>query len=141
MDRYVSRRSESVPGSPAADLQLLCTLFLVPEQVSALNVLPVSDSRTLRLSWAPPRGHWDNYSILLKNGSEVLVNQTISKPSTQHTFSVVGLSLVPGRVYEAEVTVHSGILGNTARCYVQLGKFTPSFCTNLVWDGCSGGLK
>lgn len=128
----MSRRSESVPWSPAADLQLLCTLFLVPEQVSALNVLPVSDSRTLKLSWAPPGGHWDNYNILLKNGSEVLVNQTISKLSTQHTFSVLGLGLVPGRVYEAEVTVHSGILGNTARCYVQLGRFTPLLHTLLL---------
>lgn len=109
--------------------QLLCctfTLFLflsfpVPERVSALTVLPIGDGKLLRLSWVPPRGHWDNYSILLKNGSEVLVNQTISKASVQHTFSVLALGVVPGRVYDVAVTVHSGLLDSTAHCYVQLG--------------------
>lgn len=84
---------------------------------------PLLDGRTLRVSWSPPRGHWENYSILLRNGSVVLANHTVSKPSRQHTFSVLSLGLVPGRLYTAEVTVHSGILGNTARCYGRLGQF------------------
>lgn len=84
---------------------------------------PVGDGRSLRLSWSPPRGYWENYSVLLMNGSEALTNQTISKLSTQLTFSALSLGLVPGRLYEAEVTVHSGILGNTARCYGRLGQF------------------
>lgn len=95
--------------------------FPVPERVSALTVLPIGDGELLRLSWEPPRGHWDNYSILLKNGSEVMVNQTISKLSIQHTFSVLALGVVPGRVYDATVTVHSGLLGSAAHCSVQLG--------------------
>lgn len=87
-------------------------------------MLPLGDGRSLRVSWSPPRGHWEKYSILLRNGSQVLVNQTISKLSTQHTFSILSLGLVPGRLYEAEVTVHSGILGNTAHCYRRLGQLT-----------------
>lgn len=83
-------------------------------------MLPLSDGRSLRVSWSPPRGRWDNYSIVLRNSSEVLLNQTISRLSTQHTFYTLGL--VPGRLYEAEVTVHSGILGNTAHCSKRLGQ-------------------
>ncbi|KAK9516048.1 hypothetical protein VZT92_024010 [Zoarces viviparus] len=90
----------------------------VPQPVSSLSMTPLSDSRTLRFSWSPPRGDWENYSVLLRDGSVVLVNQTISKLSRQHLFSLP--SLVPGRLYGAEVTVHSGILGNTARCHGRL---------------------
>lgn len=50
-----------------------------------------------------------------------MVNQTISKLSTQHTFSASALGVVPGRVYDGTVTVHSGPLGSTAHCYVHLG--------------------
>lgn len=104
----------------------------VPERVSALTVLPAGDGKLLRLSWAPPRGHWDYYTILLKNGSEILVNQTISKLSSQHTFSVLALGMVPGRVYEGALTVHSGPLANTDHCYVQLGESTPRVCAFLA---------
>lgn len=93
----------------------------VPRPVSSLSMTPLGT--TLRLSWATPSGDWENYSVLLRNGSEVLVNQTVSKLSRQLTFS--GLGLVPGRLYGAEVTVHSGILGNTASCHGRLGQFTP----------------
>ncbi|KAM7415227.1 hypothetical protein PAMA_019850 [Pampus argenteus] len=92
----------------------------VPDRVSALSMSPVSDGKALRATWSPPRGDWENYSVLLWNGSVVLVNETISKQSRQYTFSVLGL--VPGHLYRAEVTVHSGILGNTAHC---LGRLAP----------------
>lgn len=85
-------------------------------------MVPVGDGRRLRVSWSPPGGAWEYYSVLLRNGSEVLVNQTISKRSSQHTFSVLGTGLVPGRLYEAEVTVHSGDLSNAAHCYGRLGQ-------------------
>lgn len=103
----------------------------VPDRVSALSMSPLGDGRTLRVSWSPPRGDWENYSVLLRNGSAVLVNHTISKLSRQHTFSIPSLGLVPGRVYGAEVTVHSGILGNTAHCHGRLGQFT--FTPFVIW--------
>ncbi|KAM9351705.1 receptor-type tyrosine-protein phosphatase beta [Symphorus nematophorus] len=92
----------------------------VPDRVSALVMWPLSDGRTLKLSWTPPRGDWENYSMVLRNGSVVLENRTLSKLSTQHLFSVPSLALVPGHLYEAEVTVHSGMLGNMARCHRRL---------------------
>nr|XP_020471463.1 receptor-type tyrosine-protein phosphatase beta-like isoform X2 [Monopterus albus] len=90
----------------------------VPDQVSALSMSPLGSDRTLRLSWAPPSGDWENYSVLLRNSSAVLVNQTVSKHSRWFVFS--GLGLVPGRVYRAEVTVQSGLLGNMAHCHGRL---------------------
>jgi len=81
-----------------------------------------SSGSTLRLSWSPPRGDWENYSILLMNDSVVLLNQTISKQSRQLLLSINSLGLVPGRLYTAELTVHSGILGNRARCSSRLGE-------------------
>lgn len=92
----------------------------MPDQVSDLSWS--SDDRMMRLSWAPPRGDWENYSVQLWNGSVVLVNETISKLSTQHAFSIANLGLVPGRLYNAELTVHSGTLGNTASCSGRLGQ-------------------
>uniref|UniRef100_A0A3Q3FBX1 protein-tyrosine-phosphatase n=1 Tax=Labrus bergylta TaxID=56723 RepID=A0A3Q3FBX1_9LABR len=90
----------------------------VPQRVSALSMTPLSEGLALMVSWSPPSGDWENYSVLLKNGSEILLNQTVSKRSTQVKFS--GLGLLPGRLYQAEVTTHSGILGNMASCYGRL---------------------
>uniref|UniRef100_A0A671TJ66 Receptor-type tyrosine-protein phosphatase beta-like n=1 Tax=Sparus aurata TaxID=8175 RepID=A0A671TJ66_SPAAU len=101
----------------------------VPEPASSLLMSPLADGRTLRLSWSPPRGHWENYSVLLRDGSVVLVNRTVSKLSTQLTFSGLSLALVPGRLYEAEVTAHSGTLSNTARC---LGRLAPGAVQPLL---------
>lgn len=99
-------------------------LVPVPQPVSDLSMLPISDGKVLKVSWSPPGGHWENYNVLLKNGSDVLVNQTLGKVSTQLAFSSLGFGLVPGRPYGAEVTVWSGGLGSTARCYGRLGQST-----------------
>lgn len=61
-----------------------------------------------------------------------MVNQTIIKLSVQHTFSVLALGVVPGRVYDAAVTVHSGLLGSTAHCHVQLGVLISLLCALLL---------
>lgn len=96
-------------------------------------MLPVNDGQVLKLSWTPPSGYWQNYNILLRNGSEVLANQTTGKDSTQLAFSSLGFGLVPGRLYGAEVTVQSGSLANTARCYGGLGQLAfTSRCTKQV---------
>ncbi|CAF89445.1 unnamed protein product, partial [Tetraodon nigroviridis] len=92
----------------------------VPQPVSGLSMLPINDGKVLKLSWSPPSGYWENYNILLRNGSEVLVNQSTGKESTQLAFSSLGFGLVPGRLYGADVTVQSGSLANTARCYGRL---------------------
>lgn len=96
-------------------------------------MLPINDGKVLKLSWLPPSGYWENYNILLRNGSEVLVNQSTGKESTQLAFSSLGFGLVPGRLYGADVTVQSGSLANTARCYGRLGQLaSTSYCTKQV---------
>uniref|UniRef100_A0A3B5QPT7 protein-tyrosine-phosphatase n=1 Tax=Xiphophorus maculatus TaxID=8083 RepID=A0A3B5QPT7_XIPMA len=86
----------------------------VPDQVSTLSMS--IDSSKLQLSWSPPRGDWENYSVLLTDGLAVLFNRTVSKKSRELLVSVQSLGLVPGRLYSAEFTVHSGGLSNTAHC-------------------------
>ncbi|XP_036068129.1 receptor-type tyrosine-protein phosphatase beta isoform X3 [Oryzias melastigma] len=78
------------------------------------------NSRTVRLSWEPPRGNFDNYCALVLDGTTVLLNQTVSKLSSELVISAATLGLVPGRLYTAELTVHYGILGNTTRCSSRL---------------------
>uniref|UniRef100_A0A7N6BP10 protein-tyrosine-phosphatase n=1 Tax=Anabas testudineus TaxID=64144 RepID=A0A7N6BP10_ANATE len=91
---------------------------LMPGSVSSLAMMPVADGRSLSLQWTPPSGDWENYSVLLRNGSVVLLNKTVSK--LRREFSVHSLILVPGRLYAAQVTVHSGGLENTASCHRRL---------------------
>ncbi|XP_038146926.1 receptor-type tyrosine-protein phosphatase beta-like isoform X2 [Cyprinodon tularosa] len=90
----------------------------VPDQVSILSMS--IDNSNLRLSWSPPRGDWDNYSILLKDGSAVLMNKTISKQSKELLQPFQSLGLVPGHLYFADVIVNSGGLSNTAHCSSRL---------------------
>uniref|UniRef100_A0A3B4XEA2 protein-tyrosine-phosphatase n=1 Tax=Seriola lalandi dorsalis TaxID=1841481 RepID=A0A3B4XEA2_SERLL len=92
----------------------------VPDRVAALSLSPLADGVTLRLSWTQPTGDWENYGILLRTDSAVLVNRTVDRLSRQLSFSALRLGLVPGRRYTAEVTVNSGILGNTAYCHGRL---------------------
>ncbi|CAL8263724.1 unnamed protein product [Merluccius merluccius] len=101
----------------------------VPDQVSQLTMSAL-DSSSLRVSWAPPRGQCDHYHLLLWNGSLVLVNRTLGHMITQYIFSGAELGLVVGRIYRAEVTVQSGLLGNTASCQ---GRLAPRAVQQLVF--------
>ncbi|XP_037539054.1 receptor-type tyrosine-protein phosphatase beta [Nematolebias whitei] len=85
-----------------------------PDQVLALSMS--MGGGTLRLTWSPPRGVWDNYSVLLTNGSIILLNRTLDKLSRQLVLSFSSLGLVPGCRYAAYLTVHSGVLRSTAHC-------------------------
>uniref|UniRef100_A0A8C6VPX7 protein-tyrosine-phosphatase n=1 Tax=Nothobranchius furzeri TaxID=105023 RepID=A0A8C6VPX7_NOTFU len=67
------------------------------------------DSSTLQLTWLPPRGDWDAYSVVITNGLAVLLNQTVSKWSRQLEVSVHSLGLVPGCVYHSELSTSLGI--------------------------------
>uniref|UniRef100_A0A3Q1GFQ5 protein-tyrosine-phosphatase n=1 Tax=Acanthochromis polyacanthus TaxID=80966 RepID=A0A3Q1GFQ5_9TELE len=104
--------------TPGRSYQLSVSSSAVPAPVSGLFLS--ADSRELQLSWTPPAGDWESYSVVLRNGSEVLVNRTVGKLSRRHVFSVLDLGLLPGRLYNAEVTVHSGILGNRAACSARI---------------------
>ncbi|XP_061532399.1 receptor-type tyrosine-protein phosphatase beta-like isoform X2 [Phycodurus eques] len=104
------------PAGPAGQV----AVRTVPDGVSALSAVSVSDGTALRLTWTPPSGYWEKYSVLLWNGSTVLANETIEKLSRSYVFSADVLGLIGGRIYAAEVTVHSGIMISTARCQGRL---------------------
>ncbi|XP_012575988.1 PREDICTED: receptor-type tyrosine-protein phosphatase beta isoform X2 [Condylura cristata] len=86
----------------------------VPEKVGNLEANSNGSTRSLVVSWSPPAGDWEQYRILLFNGSSVLLNTTVGKEETHYAMSNMGL--IPGRQYEAEVTVESGNLRNSKRC-------------------------
>uniref|UniRef100_A0A8C8HI31 protein-tyrosine-phosphatase n=1 Tax=Oncorhynchus tshawytscha TaxID=74940 RepID=A0A8C8HI31_ONCTS len=92
----------------------------VPAKVSQLSMVGVIDGSTLKSTWLPPRGDWENYRVLLLNGTVALVNETVSRLVRQYSFSVASLGLVPGRLYTAQVMVGSGLFGNTAQCQGRL---------------------
>lgn len=116
------------------NIWLLCTwIYLssssVPGQVSSLSMSLLNGGGALRVTWSPPKGDWENYSVLLRNGSEVVSNQTVSKVRRQVDLSCQNLGLLPGRMYRAEVITHSGVLRNTASCSKRLGQLIFDFMT------------
>uniref|UniRef100_A0A667GHZ6 protein-tyrosine-phosphatase n=1 Tax=Lynx canadensis TaxID=61383 RepID=A0A667GHZ6_LYNCA len=87
----------------------------VPEKVGNLEANSNGSIRSLLVSWSPPAGDWEQYRILLFNDSVVLLNITVGKEETHYVIDDLGL--IPGRQYEVEVTVESGNLKNSKRCY------------------------
>uniref|UniRef100_A0A674CMU3 protein-tyrosine-phosphatase n=1 Tax=Salmo trutta TaxID=8032 RepID=A0A674CMU3_SALTR len=81
-----------------------------------VNVIPQIKFITLKMTWSPPRGEWENYRILLMNATVALVNVTLSRPVRQYSFSGASLGLVPGRIYTAQIMVEAGPFGNIAHC-------------------------
>ncbi|KAJ8373768.1 hypothetical protein SKAU_G00043480 [Synaphobranchus kaupii] len=86
----------------------------VPGSVARLAMVGLGEQSELKMTWAPPRGEWENCRVLLFNNSVALVNKTTTKGAREYTFS--GLHLVPGRLYTAAVTVESGALSSTSHC-------------------------
>ncbi|KAI1882070.1 hypothetical protein AGOR_G00246900 [Albula goreensis] len=86
----------------------------VPETVIQLSMVGLSDESGLKMTWAPPRGDWNNYRVLLFNNSVALVNKTMGKGVREYTFS--GMTLIPGRLYKAAVIAESGPLSSTTHC-------------------------
>ncbi|KAM9808056.1 receptor-type tyrosine-protein phosphatase beta [Neosynchiropus ocellatus] len=84
----------------------------VPDPVSALSMTPASEDRALRVTWRPPRGDWENYTLRLWNGSIVLVDEIMDRETKEFVFR----DIVPGQIYSAEVSTHSGLFSKTARC-------------------------
>ncbi|CAB1346426.1 unnamed protein product [Coregonus sp. 'balchen'] len=88
----------------------------VPDKVSQLSMVALDDSNSLKVTWAPPGGDWEKYTVLLLNGTQTLDNRTVEKGVVEYTFS--GLGLVPGRTYRAGVRVESaGEHGTVEYCH------------------------
>ncbi|XP_049739843.1 receptor-type tyrosine-protein phosphatase beta isoform X2 [Elephas maximus indicus] len=98
----------------------------VPEKVGNLKANSNSWTRSLVVSWSPPAGDWEQYRIMLFNGSLVLLNITVGKEETHYVMDDVGL--IPGRQYDVEVIVESGNQKNSERCQ---GRTVPAQVTGL----------
>lgn len=94
-------------------------LSAVPAPVSLLSLSPSSNG-SLLLSWSPPAGHWENYKLLLFDGSQQIVNTTLDWEAVNFTFPVT--KLTPGRSYRALLRVESGGLTAESSCEGATGK-------------------
>lgn len=100
----------------------LAVLMAAPGEVSQLKMETPTRYGDIKISWLPPVGHWEHYSVMLFNGSETLFNTTIHKSTTEFRFS--GLNLHPGRVYKAAVSVESRGQSNTVYCRAEIGTYS-----------------
>ncbi|XP_023681514.2 receptor-type tyrosine-protein phosphatase beta isoform X1 [Paramormyrops kingsleyae] len=121
----VSLSTVSVKQSP----QTIATGRTAPDKVTQLVLKGTGDRRGLKMTWAPPRGEWDQYGILLFDGSAVQVNVSAGNDTREYSFS--DLSLVPGRLYKAAVTVESGQQSSTESCQKRI---VPAEVTRLSID-------
>lgn len=92
----------------------------VPQKVSQLKAVSMGWLRSLKVTWLPPGGDWERYSIVVLDHSTVLLNSTVQKDKREYI--IKDIELVPGKEYEVAVIVESGGLQNTARCKGRTGK-------------------
>lgn len=97
----------------------LAVLMAAPGEVSELKMEAPAKPGELKITWLPPVGHWEHYSVMLFNGSEMLLNTTLDKTATEFRFS--GLNLHPGRVYKAAVSVESRGQSSSVYCHAEIG--------------------
>ena len=102
-----------------------------PGVVSQVKMENMDANGLWKISWTPPDGHWDHYRVLLFNGNETLVNESVGKSETEFSFSRVNLQ--PGREYKAAVSVESG--GQTSTVYCQ-GTGIFFFCCSIATYKC-----
>lgn len=93
--------------------------LLEPGKVSDLVMENLSDRGVLKITWTPPSGEWEHIRVVLVNGSEILVNQTVDRTAKEILLS--WLNLQPGRVYSLAVSVENGGLANTVYYEEEIG--------------------
>ncbi|KAF1372106.1 hypothetical protein PFLUV_G00261460 [Perca fluviatilis] len=91
------------------------TVRTAPAAASLLTLSPSpSPSGGLLLSWSPPAGRWESYTLLLFDGSQLLDSATPEREAAN--FSFPGTGLTPGRTYRAVLRVESGGLTAESSC-------------------------
>ncbi|XP_008295253.1 receptor-type tyrosine-protein phosphatase beta [Stegastes partitus] len=84
-----------------------------PSAASSLVLSPAA-SGGLLLTWSPPAGHFENYTLLLFDGSQQVVSTALPREAVNH--SLPGTGLTPGRLYRAVLRVESGGLTAESSC-------------------------
>lgn len=93
-----------------------------PAPATLLSLSPSSPSGLL-LSWTPPAGQWESYTLLLFDGSQQLVRTALGREAVNYSFP--GTGLTPGRLYRAVLRVESGGgLWTDSSCEGATGPFT-----------------
>ncbi|XP_031158339.2 receptor-type tyrosine-protein phosphatase beta isoform X2 [Sander lucioperca] len=92
------------------------TVRTAPAAASLLSLSPSPSpsGSGLLLSWSPPAGRWESYTLLLFDGSQLLVSATPEREASN--FSFPGTGLTPGRLYRAVLRVESGGLTAESSC-------------------------
>ncbi|XP_067248538.1 receptor-type tyrosine-protein phosphatase beta isoform X2 [Chanodichthys erythropterus] len=90
-----------------------------PGKVSDLVMENLFDRGMLKITWTPPPGEWEHIRVVLSNGSEILVNQTVNRTAKEILLS--GLHLQSGRVYSMAVSVENCGLANTVYYQGEIG--------------------
>uniref|UniRef100_A0A4W6D1H1 protein-tyrosine-phosphatase n=1 Tax=Lates calcarifer TaxID=8187 RepID=A0A4W6D1H1_LATCA len=85
---------------------------------SLLSLSPSSEG--LLLSWMPPAGRWESYTLFLFDGPQQLVSTSLDKEAVKFIFP--GTSLTPGRMYKAVLRVESGGLTAESSCEGSTGE-------------------
>uniref|UniRef100_A0A4W3K7I1 protein-tyrosine-phosphatase n=1 Tax=Callorhinchus milii TaxID=7868 RepID=A0A4W3K7I1_CALMI len=91
-----------------------CSARTVPNSVSNLIMTSNGSMSSLKVSWLPPAGDWDSYRFQLLNHSFIILTDSLKKQIREYT--IKGIGLIPGRLYEAAVIVESGTHQNKAYC-------------------------
>uniref|UniRef100_A0A4W3K8K4 protein-tyrosine-phosphatase n=1 Tax=Callorhinchus milii TaxID=7868 RepID=A0A4W3K8K4_CALMI len=89
-------------------------LIGIPNSVSNLIMTSNGSMSSLKVSWLPPAGDWDSYRFQLLNHSFIILTDSLKKQIREYT--IKGIGLIPGRLYEAAVIVESGTHQNKAYC-------------------------
>ncbi|TMS01587.1 hypothetical protein E3U43_005407 [Larimichthys crocea] len=89
------------------------TVRTAPAAPTLLSLTPAS-SGGLLLSWTPPAGLWDNYTLLLLDGSQQVVSAALDREAANYSFA--GTELTPGRLFRAVLRVESGGLTAESSC-------------------------
>uniref|UniRef100_UPI00358EC814 tenascin-X-like n=1 Tax=Myxine glutinosa TaxID=7769 RepID=UPI00358EC814 len=100
----------------------------VPAVVQDLTLSNLGHSSLLLVTWSPPRGFYDSFSLHLCYGTEILVNETLARTVLTNRFS----SLVPGRLYTVSVGTWRGPFESWTRSSIRT---KPATVTNLRVDG------
>ncbi|XP_017294772.1 receptor-type tyrosine-protein phosphatase beta isoform X2 [Kryptolebias marmoratus] len=90
------------------------TVRTAPAPASLLSSSPSSSGGVL-LTWSPPAGRWENYTLFLFDGSQQLVSTALDRDTVN--FSVNGTGLTPGKQYRAVLRVESGGLTAESSCH------------------------
>ncbi|KAF7694166.1 receptor-type tyrosine-protein phosphatase beta [Silurus meridionalis] len=95
------------------------TATTAPGAVSQLKMEKPTSYGEVKISWLPPVGQWEHYSIKLINGSKTLFNTTIHKAAMEFRFPE--LHLHPGKVYKVAVSTESRGQTSTTYCRAEIG--------------------